>query len=73
MFVSTYTDKQLKFVLSGYIVQNNLLELHCSCMSVNSGTSKNVLSNKKGIFIETTLSVILLKILINIGAKISII
>ena len=33
----------------------------------------NVLSNKKGIFIETILSVILLKILINIGAKISII
>ena len=31
--------KQMKFVLSGYIVQNNLLELHCSCMSLLSGTS----------------------------------
>ena len=34
---------------------------------------QNVLSNKKGIVIGTILSVILLKILINIGAKISII
>ena len=72
-FVSIYIDKQLNFVLSGYIMQNNLLELHCSCMSVFSGTSTKYLSNKKGIFIETIVSVMLLKILFNIGANISII
>ena len=70
-----YRQTVEKFVLSGYIVQNNLLELHCSCMSVLSGkkVQKNVLSNKKRITIETILLVILLKILINIGAKIPII
>ena len=60
--------QKVEVVLSGYIMQNNLLELHCSCMSVLSGTS-----TKSFIFIETIVSVMLLKILINIGAKISII
>ena len=40
IFVTTDIDKQLNFVLSGYIMQNiYLLELHCSCMSLLSGTS----------------------------------